>query len=238
MASVGLTIVGSGTSSTRMSRGAFRMVASMRPSLPRARARYAAWWPRGIRSAACALASRSCPNTPGPMAEPLWRRAEEYGFDHAWTYDHLVWAGLPESPWFGALPTLTAAAMATSTIRLGTFVSSPNYRHPYVFLRDLLALDDISRGRLHLRPRDGGDLDAAILGEDAARRSASTGSTSSSSCSTGCSARTTSTTTATTTGPSTRARSPARCSSPACRSSSPPTARGRCGWRRPTGRAG
>ena len=32
------------------------------------------------------------------------------GFDHAWTYDHLVWAGLPDSPWFGALPTLTAAA--------------------------------------------------------------------------------------------------------------------------------
>ena len=63
-------------------------------------------------------------------AAPLWRRAEEYGFDHAWTYDHLVWAGLPDSPWFGALPTLTAAATVTSTMRLGTFVSSPNYRHP------------------------------------------------------------------------------------------------------------
>ena len=22
-------------------------------------------------------------------AEPLWRRSEELGFDHAWTYDHL-----------------------------------------------------------------------------------------------------------------------------------------------------
>ncbi len=99
------------------------------------------------------------------VAEPLWRRAEEYGFDHAWTYDHLVWAGLPDSPWFGALPTLTAAAMVTSSIRLGTFVSSPNYRHPYVFLRDLLALDDISGGRLICGLGTGGDLDAAILGE-------------------------------------------------------------------------
>ncbi|NYG07072.1 alkanesulfonate monooxygenase SsuD/methylene tetrahydromethanopterin reductase-like flavin-dependent oxidoreductase (luciferase family) [Phycicoccus badiiscoriae] len=99
-------------------------------------------------------------------AEPLWQRAEEYGFDHAWTYDHLVWAGLPDSPWFGALPTLTAAAMATSTIRLGTFVSSPNYRHPYVFLRDLLALDDISSGRLICGLGTGGDLDAAILGDE------------------------------------------------------------------------
>src|SRR5690348_2839447 len=59
-------------------------------------------------------------------AAPRWRRAEELGFDHAWTYDHLVWAGLPDSPWFGALPTLTAAATVTTRIQLGTFVSSPN----------------------------------------------------------------------------------------------------------------
>ena len=29
------------------------------------------------------------------QAAPMWRRAEELGFDHAWTYDHLVWGGLP-----------------------------------------------------------------------------------------------------------------------------------------------
>src|SRR5690606_20657508 len=27
-------------------------------------------------------------------AEPKWRAAEEYGFDHAWTYDHLGWRNL------------------------------------------------------------------------------------------------------------------------------------------------
>ena len=99
-------------------------------------------------------------------AEPRWRGAEELGFDHAWTYDHLVWAGLPDAPWVGALPTLTAAAMVTSRIRLGTFVSSPNYRHPYVFARDLLALEDISRGRMICGLGTGGDLDAQILGEE------------------------------------------------------------------------
>ena len=98
-------------------------------------------------------------------AAPRWRRSEEYGFDHAWTYDHLVWAGLPDADWYGALPTLTAAATVTTRIRLGTFVSSPNYRHPYVFLRDLLALDDISVGRLLCGLGTGGDLDAQILGE-------------------------------------------------------------------------
>ena len=55
---------------------------------------------------------------------------EELGFDHAWTYDHLTWGGLQDSPWFGTTPTLTAAALVTSTIRLGTFVTSPNFRHP------------------------------------------------------------------------------------------------------------
>src|SRR5688572_29270408 len=99
-------------------------------------------------------------------AAPLWRRAEDLGFDHAWTYDHLVWAGLPDSPWYGTTPTLTAAALVTRKIRLGTFVSSPNHRHPYVFLRDLLALDDISGGRVTCGLGTGGDVDSRILGDD------------------------------------------------------------------------
>ena len=97
-------------------------------------------------------------------AAPMWRRAEELGFDHAWTYDHLVWGGLPDSPWYGTIPTLTAAAMVTSTIRLGTFVTSPNYRHPVTFMRDLLALDDISDGRFSCGIGAGGDIDSVILG--------------------------------------------------------------------------
>jgi alkanesulfonate monooxygenase SsuD/methylene tetrahydromethanopterin reductase-like flavin-dependent oxidoreductase (luciferase family) len=98
-------------------------------------------------------------------AAPMWLRAQELGFDHAWTYDHLVWGGLPDSPWFGTIPTLTAAAMVTSTIRLGTFVTSPNYRHPVSFMRDLLALDDISGGRFVCGIGAGGDIDNSILGE-------------------------------------------------------------------------
>ena len=98
------------------------------------------------------------------QAAPMWRRAEELGFDHAWTYDHLVWGGLPHSPWYGTTPTLTAAAMVTSRIRLGTFVTSPNYRHPVTLMRDLLALDDISGGWLICGIGTGGDVDSAILG--------------------------------------------------------------------------
>ena len=98
-------------------------------------------------------------------AAPLWREAEQLGFDHAWTYDHVVWAGLPESPWFAAMPTLTAAAVVTERIGLGTFVASPNTHHPVQFTREILALDDISGGRFLLGIGAGGDLDSRIVGE-------------------------------------------------------------------------
>jgi alkanesulfonate monooxygenase SsuD/methylene tetrahydromethanopterin reductase-like flavin-dependent oxidoreductase (luciferase family) len=88
------------------------------------------------------------PESRWSSAEPRWRAAESYGFDHAWTYDHLGWRSLVDGPWFDAVPTLTAAAMVTSRIRLGTLVASPNFRHPVPFARSLLSLDDVSGGRL------------------------------------------------------------------------------------------
>ncbi|MEQ0561497.1 LLM class flavin-dependent oxidoreductase [Amycolatopsis sp. NEAU-NG30] len=99
-------------------------------------------------------------------AEPKWRAAEEYGFDHAWTYDHLGWRNLVDGPWFSAVPTLTAAAMVTSRIRLGTFVASPVARHPVPFMRELNTLDDISDGRFVLGVGAGvdhGSYDAKVL---------------------------------------------------------------------------
>jgi len=87
------------------------------------------------------------------------------GFDHAWTYDHLAWRDLADEPWFGTVPTLTAAATVTSTIGLGTWVTSPNYRHPVPFAKDLMTLDDISTGRLLLGVGAGGlGWDAEVLG--------------------------------------------------------------------------
>lgn len=99
-------------------------------------------------------------------AAAQWRAAEEMGWDDGWTYDHLVWGGLPESPWFGAVPTLAAAAAVTSRIGLGTFVASPNFRHPVPFLRDVLGLDDVSGGRFLLGVGTGGDTDSRMLGDD------------------------------------------------------------------------
>lgn len=95
-----------------------------------------------------------------------WRRAEEMGFDHAWTYDHLTWDPLAGTPWGATVPTLTAAALVTSQIRLGTWVASPNYRHPVPFARELATLDDVSAGRVTLGIGAGSTgADATVLGE-------------------------------------------------------------------------
>jgi alkanesulfonate monooxygenase SsuD/methylene tetrahydromethanopterin reductase-like flavin-dependent oxidoreductase (luciferase family) len=110
------------------------------------------------------------PEYPWPVAEPMWREAEQLGFDHGWTFDHVTWGGLPDSPWFGAVPTLAAAAAVTERIGLGTFVSSPNNHHPVQLMREVLALDDISGGRFLLGIGAGGDLDSRILREDLSLR--------------------------------------------------------------------
>jgi alkanesulfonate monooxygenase SsuD/methylene tetrahydromethanopterin reductase-like flavin-dependent oxidoreductase (luciferase family) len=101
------------------------------------------------------------------IAREKWRTAERLGFDHAWTYDHIAWRSLRDSPWFGAVPTLTAAAVVTDRIRLGTLVASPNFRHPVPFARELISLDDISAGRLTLGIGSGAKgWDTTMLGNE------------------------------------------------------------------------
>lgn len=102
-----------------------------------------------------------------PVAAQKWTRAEALGFAHVWTYDHIAWRELRGSTWFSAVPTLAAAATATETIRLGTLVASPNFRHPVPFACELLTLDDISGGRLTVGVGAGGQgWDAAVLGQE------------------------------------------------------------------------
>ncbi|MFD7526173.1 LLM class flavin-dependent oxidoreductase [Streptomyces sp. NPDC059849] len=94
----------------------------------------------------------------------VWQRAEELGFHAAYTYDHLSWRTFRDGPWFGAVPTLTAAAAATDRMRLGTLVTSPNFRHPVTLAKDLITLDDVSDGRITLGIGAGGDgFDATTL---------------------------------------------------------------------------
>jgi alkanesulfonate monooxygenase SsuD/methylene tetrahydromethanopterin reductase-like flavin-dependent oxidoreductase (luciferase family) len=105
------------------------------------------------------------PQDSWPDARRKWVAAEEYGFDAAWTYDHLSWRTLADEPWHATIPTLTAAALTTSTIGLGVIVASPNFRHPVPFAKEIATLDDIAGGRFRLGIGAGGaGFDAYVLG--------------------------------------------------------------------------
>lgn len=62
------------------------------------------------------------PASPWKEQRAYWRLADQLGFAHAWTYDHIAWRDLIGRTWFAAMPTLTAAAGATQCIKLGTLV--------------------------------------------------------------------------------------------------------------------
>jgi alkanesulfonate monooxygenase SsuD/methylene tetrahydromethanopterin reductase-like flavin-dependent oxidoreductase (luciferase family) len=102
-----------------------------------------------------------------PAGRDIWRRTEELGFHAGYTYDHLTWrVPFRDGLWLGALPTLTAAATATERLRLGTLVTSPNFRHPVTLAKELMTLDDISAGRVTLGIGAGGSgFDATALGQ-------------------------------------------------------------------------
>lgn len=107
------------------------------------------------------------PATRWHHAKDSWQRADALGLHAAYTYDHLSWRSFRDKPWFTMIPTLVAAAGVTTSIRLGPLVTSSNFRHPLLLAKDLLALDDISNGRLIVGIGSGGTgFDASVLGAE------------------------------------------------------------------------
>jgi alkanesulfonate monooxygenase SsuD/methylene tetrahydromethanopterin reductase-like flavin-dependent oxidoreductase (luciferase family) len=91
---------------------------------------------------------------------------ESVGARTVWLYDHLTWPRFANHPWYATVPLLTAAAGATSTVRLGTQVASPNFRHPVMFAKELITLDHISGGRIEAGVGAGSNgPDAVVLGD-------------------------------------------------------------------------
>lgn len=95
-----------------------------------------------------------------------WREAQDLGFATAYTYDHQSWRMFRDKPWYDALLTLSLGASVTNHIRLGTLVTTPNFRHPVTLAKDLITLDAISDGRITLGLGAGtASFDADVLGE-------------------------------------------------------------------------
>ena len=103
-----------------------------------------------------------------PWAETVERarRLEALGFDHLWTYDHLSWRRYRDRDWHAAVPWLTGLAASTSRVRVGTMVTSPNFRHPVTLAKDAMTLDHVAGGRLTLGVGAGGvGFDSTVLGD-------------------------------------------------------------------------
>jgi len=77
-------------------------------------------------------------------------RAEALGFESLWAWDHVILGVDPSFPILDAVGTLTALAMRTRRIKLGTGVLVLPLRNPTVLAKTLGTLDVVSKGRLVL----------------------------------------------------------------------------------------
>ncbi len=78
------------------------------------------------------------------------REAEEHGWDGLFVWDHVNTSWEPGAPLADPWQLLTAAALATERIKLGTMVTPLARRRPWQVARQTVTLDHLSRGRLIL----------------------------------------------------------------------------------------
>ena len=89
-----------------------------------------------------------------PTGRRSWRPArpaDQLGYDHLWTWDHLLPIfGEPDQPIFEGYTALAALAQATERIRLGLFVGANTFRNPGLAAKSIVTIDHISGGRAML----------------------------------------------------------------------------------------
>jgi alkanesulfonate monooxygenase SsuD/methylene tetrahydromethanopterin reductase-like flavin-dependent oxidoreductase (luciferase family) len=100
----------------------------------------------------------------GDFADPravgdLARTAEEAGWDGLFVWDHLVHGFHADRPFGDPWMLLTAAALSTSQLRLGTLVTPVARRRPQGLARQVATLDVLSGGRVTLGVGLGGPVD-------------------------------------------------------------------------------
>ena len=78
------------------------------------------------------------------------RRLDAAGYAGVWSWDHFISRGTKTDPVLEAWTTLTAAAMVTERLTVGTFVANVMNRHPAVLARMAATLQEASGGRFTL----------------------------------------------------------------------------------------
>ena len=87
-------------------------------------------------------------NVPWPTLVERWRYLDELGFDSAWVADHFTNPWYPNESWLEAWTLLSALAVHTERIRLGTMVTNISLHNPAVLAKQAMTVDHISNGRL------------------------------------------------------------------------------------------
>jgi alkanesulfonate monooxygenase SsuD/methylene tetrahydromethanopterin reductase-like flavin-dependent oxidoreductase (luciferase family) len=87
-------------------------------------------------------------NTDWPSYLEAARLVDDRGYDHLWTWDHLVSAvGDPDRPVFEGYASLAAWAAVTRHARLGLLVGANTFRNPAIVAKTVATIDHISGGR-------------------------------------------------------------------------------------------
>ena len=90
-------------------------------------------------------------NVTWPELLDIWQLVDGLKFDTAWTFDHFfpIFTDL-KGPQLEGWTTLTALAMKTQHVRVGTLVTGITYREPAVLAKIGATLDVITGGRLEM----------------------------------------------------------------------------------------
>jgi F420-dependent oxidoreductase-like protein len=91
-------------------------------------------------------------NTSWSEVLDLWRKADEWGYDSLWVYDHFypIFVPDPAGPCMEGWTLLSALSQQTKRARIGALVNGNAYRNPCLTAKMAATLDNLCGGRLNL----------------------------------------------------------------------------------------